>query len=242
MTHENRTKAASLALLALATACGGASSTAASSPRAASAAPAATLAPQPPTRFETALTRCPMQLPNTELTAYPIDGGMALVFTTTSSTEELQRRARALGREYGPSPTAALSIPSRVEVVKVPGGARLDIRAVYEADVERMRAHLGDRARAMKETRSCPLQRAQEDTASMAAGVSGPVGSSAEVPSSKLSSQECLKQGGKIVSGGADGVAEPTDCPDGTPMLGEVELGVEQGLCCAAAQQPTAVP
>lgn len=108
--------------------------------------------------FDQALPDCPMQVPETELTSVPVDGGLAFTFTTARSAEEVRVRASKLASEYARGRVQHVP-PTRAEVVEVPGGARVEVRAVYEADVPRVRAHLRWRATKMQETRSCPLMR-----------------------------------------------------------------------------------
>jgi hypothetical protein len=122
-------------------------------------APARIRPPQPNYAFDTSLPNCPMQVPETKLTSLAIEGGAALVFTTTSSPKDLRTRIQALAREYD-SDTTPAGVGGRSEIVEVPGGARLNIRAQYLRDTATMREHLRQRAADMRRTRSCPQMNA----------------------------------------------------------------------------------
>ncbi|HEY6560960.1 MAG TPA: hypothetical protein VI072_26975 [Polyangiaceae bacterium] len=124
--------------------------------------------PLPNYAFDTSLPNCPMQVPETELTSLPIEGGAALIFSTTSSPGDVRARTQELAREYASDSTPA-GVGGRSEVVEVPGGARLNIRAQYLRDTAVMREHLRQRAAEMQRTRSCPqmkvaLTHAAKDT------------------------------------------------------------------------------
>lgn len=113
---------------------------------------------EPEYTFDQALPDCPMQVPETDLTSMPVDGGLALAFTTPRSAEEVRFRARKLANEY--TQGRVRHVPStRAEVIEIPGGARVEVRAIYIADVPRVRAHLRWRAAKMQETGSCPMMR-----------------------------------------------------------------------------------
>ena len=116
-----------------------------------------------------ALPHCPMRVPGAELTSFPIAGGTALVFTTSEgSVEELRLRARNVLETYdadraadsrvrGPGWRATpLEVPTKASFREVLGGARIDIRAVYERDVGALREHLTRRAEAMRRSGDCP--------------------------------------------------------------------------------------
>jgi hypothetical protein len=100
-----------------------------------------------------------MQVPETELTSFAIERGAALIFSTTSSPEEVRTRTQELARRYDGNSTPA-GVGGRSEIVEVPGGARLNIRARHLRDTAVMREHLRERAAGMRRTRSCPQMEA----------------------------------------------------------------------------------
>lgn len=47
-----------------------------------------------------------------------------------------------------------------------------------------------------------------------------------------LSVEECERLGGRLVADPGDGSTSREGCPEGEARLGEVEFGIEGGICC----------
>jgi hypothetical protein len=111
---------------------------------------------------------CPMQMREAELSALPAMGGVALVFTThnPSALDELRRRALALHDAYvrglrpaagtPNDPAARTAIETSVDYVDELDGARIEVRAIHQNDVDELRRRLQSDIRAMTDQRACP--------------------------------------------------------------------------------------
>jgi hypothetical protein len=113
-------------------------------------------------------TDCPMQIRDARLSALPAMGGVTFLFTTKSqgSLDELRRRALALHDAYarGLSPTLAAAsdpaakttIETSVDYVDERDGARIEVRAIHQNDVDELRERLREDTTAMTDQRRCP--------------------------------------------------------------------------------------
>jgi hypothetical protein len=111
---------------------------------------------------------CPMQIRDARLSALPAMGGVTLLFTTQSpgSLDELRRRALALHDAYArglsPIPAAAsdpaakTTIETSVDYVDERDGARIEVRAIHQNDVDELRKRLRQDTTAMTDQRRCP--------------------------------------------------------------------------------------
>lgn len=113
----------------------------------------------PDYRFRQALPDCPMQVPQTTLATMPIDGGTAFVFSTPSAREEVRARATRLADDY--EKQAATEVPPmHAQEIDTPDGARVEIRAEWLKDTDRVREILQERAEKIRTSDSCPTLRA----------------------------------------------------------------------------------
>ena len=113
----------------------------------------------PDYRFHQALPDCPIQVPQTTLATIPIDGGTAFVFSTPSAREEVRARATRLADDYEKQ-AAAGAPPMHAKEVDTPDGARVEIRAEWLKDTDRVREILRERAEKIRSRDSCPSLRA----------------------------------------------------------------------------------
>jgi hypothetical protein len=109
---------------------------------------------------------CPMAVKGTDVQLVPLEGGVALIFTTPlKSAVPLRLRVRRFAslydtdgapgsrrRDLGTSPAG---FPTRVQYSEVAAGARLEIRPVSNARLDGLRSHLRQRAERMQWTQSC---------------------------------------------------------------------------------------
>jgi len=113
----------------------------------------------PDYRFHQALPDCPMQVPQTTLGTIPIEGGTAFVFSTPSAREEVRARATRLADDY--EKQAASGVPAmHAKEIDTPDGARVEIRAEWLKDTDRVREILHERAQQIRTSDSCPSLRA----------------------------------------------------------------------------------
>jgi hypothetical protein len=120
---------------------------------------------------------CPMQIRGARLSALPAMNGVALLFTTQNQPmlDELRRRALALHDAYargvGPSagtandPTARAEIETSADYVDERDGARVEVRAIHQNDVDELRRRLRTDVRAMTDERVCPALGASDAAA-----------------------------------------------------------------------------
>jgi hypothetical protein len=113
-------------------------------------------------------TDCPMQIPDARLSALPAMGGVTFLFTTKSqrSLDELRRRALALHDAYArglspplaaaSDPAAKTTIETSVDYVDERDGARIEVRAIHQNDVDELRKRLREDTTAMTDQRRCP--------------------------------------------------------------------------------------
>ena len=118
-----------------------------------------------------------MQIRDAKLSALPAMGGVTFLFTTTNqaSLDELRRRALALHDAYarglGPNGAAATeqaaktTIETSVEYVDERDGARIEVRAIHQNDVDELRRRLRRDTTAMTDQRHCPALGGAESTA-----------------------------------------------------------------------------
>ena len=104
-----------------------------------------------------------MQVPGVQLDTEDIEGGAALVFTTTepAHVEELRALVRAMvpaseHQEPASAEGLVLEPPAALLVVDVPGGARLDLRAEDPSDIAALRRQARMRADLLLRG-ACPL-------------------------------------------------------------------------------------
>ena len=113
----------------------------------------------PDYRFHQAEPDCPIQVPQTTLATIPIEGGTALVFSTPSAREEVRARAVRLADDY--EKETVPGVPTlHAKEVDTPDGARVEIRAAWLKDTERVREALRERAQKIRASDSCPTLRA----------------------------------------------------------------------------------
>lgn len=67
-----------------------------------------------------------------------------------------------------------------------------------------------------------------------AAPVGTAVGAGTE-PSRTFTPESCQARGGEVLTDPGDGSLRERGCPEGRTALGEVRVGLEGGLCCAAS-------
>ena len=110
---------------------------------------------------------CPMQMPDTRLTTLPAMGGVTFIFTTANvgARDELRRRALALRDAFnrgvasaaetatGPDPEA---IETNVEYLDERDGARIEVRAAHQNDIDELRRRLRGETTRMTDQRRCP--------------------------------------------------------------------------------------
>jgi hypothetical protein len=118
-----------------------------------------------------AASDCPMQMREAELSALPAMGGVAFVFTTQnpSALDELRRRALALHDAYvrglrpaagtANDPATRTAIETSVDYVDERDGARIEVRAIHQSDVDELRGRLQSDIKAMTDQRVCPALR-----------------------------------------------------------------------------------
>jgi hypothetical protein len=109
-----------------------------------------------------------MQLRDTKLTALPAMNGVTFLFTTSSEAarDELRRRALTLHDAYatglGPAtsilnePNTTITIETSVDYVDEREGARVEVRAIHQSDVDELRRRLRRDTTAMIDQRQCP--------------------------------------------------------------------------------------
>lgn len=115
---------------------------------------------------------CPICAPlpaGASVRSEPIEGGVALTFTTSNErdVEALRARVRAMAeahqQHHGAGTHAGGGMggmgmmrmpPSTARAIDVERGARLELRAVDEEDVEALRAHV-------EQMRACPMMAGQ---------------------------------------------------------------------------------
>lgn len=118
---------------------------------------------------------CPMQIPGVSLRAEDIEGGVALVFTTTEPDEvaALQQSVRAMAPTHAQQPASAegliLEPSAELTVVDLPDGARLDLRAEDPRDVASLRRQGRMRADLMIRG-ACPLLLPQQASLGVSGG------------------------------------------------------------------------
>lgn len=112
---------------------------------------------------------CPMEVEGTAVSAEDIDGGIALVFTTsTGDVAELQARVHRMaemhrsGMMHGQGgmhdgEMAKKMAESKATVVDVEGGGRLELTTADEAAVSDLRAHARTHAEKMQSAGTCPM-------------------------------------------------------------------------------------
>jgi len=113
----------------------------------------------PDYRFRQAMPDCPIQVPQTTLTTIPIEGGTAFAFSTPSAREEVRTRAARLADDYEKRAAAGVP-PMHAKEIDTPDGARVEIRAEWLKDTERVRQILQERAEKIRASDSCPSLRA----------------------------------------------------------------------------------
>jgi hypothetical protein len=57
-----------------------------------------------------------------------------------------------------------------------------------------------------------------------------------------LTMDECRSRPGEVLTDKGDGALHAHGCPDGRQELGKVKVGIENGLCCAAALASSPAP
>ena len=109
-----------------------------------------------------------MQIREARLTSLPAMSGVTFLFTTNheAARDELRRRALALHDAYarglGPAPgvlnepDANTNIETSVDYVDERDGARIEIRAIHQNDVDELRRRLRKDTTAMTDQRRCP--------------------------------------------------------------------------------------
>lgn len=109
---------------------------------------------------------CPMAVEGTSVLLVPIDGGAALVFTSSQSSPEVLRRAVLhLARQYqsgveerGAAPGTSsfpAGVPTHTRYAETIAGARVEVRPQYGAHLRQVQAHLRRLASSMRERGSC---------------------------------------------------------------------------------------
>lgn len=139
----------------------------------------ATATPRGPAAMPAA--SCPMLVPDVTVASAELDGGASLTFTTTESeqVDDLRSRVRAMadhvedrpsggmgqggmgqgGMGHGRGTPSSAPMPSaRAQVVEVPGGARVELRAIDPAEVDALRERVREHGQAMR-AGSCPMMR-----------------------------------------------------------------------------------
>lgn len=126
---------------------------------------------------------CPVAVPGTQVAAVDTEGGVSLVFTTSSDPEELRRRVRAMADLHNQhhaggghagmmgggtmghggmmghgGAQATMPPPARATVEDVESGARLVLTPADEADLDALRAHVHEHAAEMQRTGRCPME------------------------------------------------------------------------------------
>jgi len=106
---------------------------------------------------------CPMDVAGTQVATEDIDGGIAIVFTTTGDVADLRARVSHLAEMHkehaqdgeheheGHEMPAAGAVESDVE-----GGARLELKAADAATVDALRAHVKEHVAKMQSSGTCP--------------------------------------------------------------------------------------
>lgn len=148
--------------LALAVAgCGGAGTQAPRS-RAASPEPVAE-ADRPPHAPLEPSAACPTMLPGVEVTVEEIDSGAAMTFTTSepAQVDELRARVRVMAgmhQQHAATPAGRTGTmpPAIASVSDVPGGARLELRAIDATDQGALHEQALAQADEMRTAGTCP--------------------------------------------------------------------------------------
>lgn len=109
---------------------------------------------------------CPLAVANTTVNAEDVEGGAALVFSTTGDVAELRARVGKLAAHHNAMHDGDASKPEGMMMKDVPlstarteevdAGARMILTPKSPDDVEALRAHLRERAVAMK-AGQCPM-------------------------------------------------------------------------------------
>lgn len=165
-----------------AAACGGRASAPASQPAQAQAPSPGT---QPMTGEQKMASMCPMMVPGTRVTSEDIEGGTAMVFTTTSGdVADLRARARRMAEMHnqmgqhmmGPGmhggmhggegmhgggegmQSGMMMVASDATVVDIEGGARMELRPRDPAQLDELRAQTRKHSQRMA-SGQCPMMR-----------------------------------------------------------------------------------
>lgn len=126
--------------------------------------------------------QCPAAVPGTKVVTADVEGGIALIFTTTGDVNELQRRARAMathhnhrqhmgGRGRGPGrgpgmglgPPANMPIATRT-VQDLPTGTRIIVKPDDPTRLEALRQSVRAYAQSMQKG-TCPMMKARPEQA-----------------------------------------------------------------------------
>ena len=109
---------------------------------------------------------CPMDVSGTQVATEDIDGGIAIVFTTTGDVADLRARVSHLaemhkdheGHEHGHEMPAADAAESDVD-----GGARVELEAADAASVDALRDHVKEHVAKMQSSGTCPKMGHDDD-------------------------------------------------------------------------------
>lgn len=117
---------------------------------------------------------CPMQVPGARATSQDIEGGAAVIFTTTGNVEDLRARVRRMAEMHNRMGAHAMGggmqeggmhagegmmmkmVPSDATVVDVAGGARLELRPRDPSQLGELRAQVRTHSQQMA-SGQCPM-------------------------------------------------------------------------------------
>ncbi len=106
---------------------------------------------------------CPLQVEGTAARAEDVEGGAAIVFTTTGDVAELRRRVAAMAEHHAAHaegacacPMAASTPAHEARAEDVDGGARLVLTTSDPEDVEALRSNVREHADRMS-SGACPM-------------------------------------------------------------------------------------